>query len=105
MNSPRVQTESDMSDAEMWKAHHAESQAKREGNRNYGAQQLTAKGIAFESKNGGAHLIVRHAGRVLDFWPGTGRWIQRGTEAKHRGVASLIRFVKATRPDDEMRKP
>jgi len=68
-------------------------QEKRSANRQSSAEMLRGAGIAFEERNGGAHLIVE--GRV-DFWPGTGLWIQRGTNSKQRGVQALIRFIRAT---------
>ncbi len=67
------------------------SKLKRAANRQGSAEILTARGIEFESKNGGAHLIVRHNGKVADCWPGTGRWIFRGGAPSGRGVMNLLR--------------
>lgn len=53
--------------------------------------RLEAAGIQFESKNGGAHLVVSAAGLVVDFWPGTGLWVVRGTNERRRGVRHLIK--------------
>ena len=66
------------------------SQERRAGNRENSAAILRERGIAFEEKNDGAHLIVRHGGKVADFWPGTGKWRIRGVEAYKRGVFPLI---------------
>lgn len=66
------------------------SQTKRASNRESSAKMLVEAGIPFESKNGGAHLIV--AGKY-DFYPGTGLWIARGDSYRHRGVRSLISCV------------
>jgi hypothetical protein len=36
-----------------------------------------------DEKNGGEHLIVTaENGRIIDYWPGTKRWIARRTSAK-----------------------
>ncbi len=67
------------------------SKEKRSRNRDSSAKILLAVGIAFETKNAGAHLIVD--GRY-DFWPGTGKWIERGTNRKGRGVWRLIARMK-----------
>ena len=75
----------------MYRALREQSQMKRATNRNQSARLLTEAGIPFESKNGGAHLIV--AGRY-DFWPGTGLWMARGDKAKQRGVVKLVRRIK-----------
>lgn len=80
---------------EMFKDWAKVKQDKRARNRDASAALLTQAQIPFVVKNEGAHLIVD--GRI-DFWPGTGKWIQRGTSAHHRGVEGLIRFVRATAP-------
>ncbi len=70
-----------------------DSKAKRANNRASSAELLRKAGIAFESRNGGAHLIVSDARVIVDFWPGTGLWISRGGTRRGRGVRKLIRFV------------
>jgi hypothetical protein len=71
------------------------SQQKRASNRQQSAKMLTDAKVKFESRNGGAHLIVTAAdGLVADFWPGTGKWMQRGYPGSSRGVRSLLRFCK-----------
>ena len=76
---------------EMFNAWRKIRQEKRAQNRGSSADLLRAAGIPFESKNGGAHLIV--AGRY-DFWPGTGLWMARGERTKRRGVRKLIARLK-----------
>ncbi|MOA03684.1 hypothetical protein D3C78_1232040 [compost metagenome] len=70
-----------------------ESQERRERNRKSSAQVLADRGIAFMSKNGGAHLIVSHEGEVADFWPGTGKFAVRGGKSG-RGVFRLIEILE-----------
>lgn len=71
-----------------------ESRQKRASNRESSAKMLTAAGVAFETKNEGAHLIVTANGHTVDFWPGTGLWIERGTTKQKRGVRRLIAELK-----------
>jgi hypothetical protein len=52
---------------------------------------LRDRDIPFVVKNGGAHIIVN--GRI-DFWPGTGLWIERGGP-RGRGVKDLLRHIGA----------
>lgn len=73
------------------------SREKRADNREYSAAVLTRSGIVFESKNMDAHLIVLGGAKVIDFWPGTGLWIVRGSKEKRRGVRKLVEFVEAQR--------
>lgn len=81
----------EMSDGEMFRAWRKDKQAGREKNRNDSAQMLTDAGIAFEIKNGGAHLIVSGKRGIIDFWPGTGKYIARGAIAcRGRGVRNVI---------------
>jgi len=71
-----------------------ESIERRAKNRDGGADVLAKAGIQFESKNAGAHLIVRHAGKAFDFWPGTGKFIPREPKPKHgRGVFNLLKIL------------
>lgn len=82
-------TDDDLGDT--YRAMRKAGQEKRASNRYHSAAMLTRAGIAFESKNGGAHLIVE--GRY-DFWPGTGLWMARGDRAKRYGVKNLIRRLR-----------
>lgn len=78
----------DMSD--FWRDVRAAHQQKRANNRIDNAAMLLAAGLKFETKNFGAHLVVRALGRTVDFWPGTGLWIVRNTKLQGRGVQHLI---------------
>ena len=80
--------------AELWRDVRSESKARRARNRTGGAAALEAAGIDFETKNMGAHLIVSVGGVVVDFWPGTGKWVARGNSRKGRGVKSLVKWVQ-----------
>ena len=68
-------------------------QERRAANRQSSASLLESKGVGFESKNSGAHLIVRCGAKVADFWPGTGKYAVRnpaGVTYK-RGVFNLLK--------------
>jgi len=73
----------------------AQSQQKRANNRQSSAALLAGAGIQFDEHNDGAHLVVKpESGPLIDFWPGTGLWIERQLPRKHRrGVRSLISHV------------
>ena len=78
---------------EFSKAMKEQSQERRANNRESSAAILTNKGIPFESKNGGAHLIVN--GGEVDFWPGTGKWIFRQSRKQGRGVRQLLKALRS----------
>lgn len=73
-----------------WQAESAERRAK---NRQSSAEILAERGVQFEAKNMGAHLIVSHDGKVADFWPGTGKYIPRGGGRPGRGVFNLLKLL------------
>lgn len=75
---------------DMYKELQAASRVKRAANRQSSAQLLTDAGIDFDSKNGGAHLIIEADDNFIDFWPGTGLWKVRNDGRKGRGVKSLL---------------
>ena len=80
-----------------WRDVKAAGREKRAGNRDSSERLLREAGVPFESKNFGAHLIVRPAsGMVVDFWPGTGRWTVRGGNATEFGVRKLLEWCKTT---------
>jgi len=76
----------------------AESSERRAGNRESSASKLEALGVQFESKNLGAHLVVSHDGHVVDFWPGTGKYIPRKNGRPGRGVFNLMKYLGVCAP-------
>lgn len=86
----------EMEMGEMFSALRKQRQEKRAQNRQSSAAILAERGVAFEEKNNGAHLIVKHAGKTIDFWPGTGKWIDRAFAqhtGKGRGVHGMLRYL------------
>ena len=75
---------------EDFKAWKEQSKKKRASNRERSLELLGEKGISYKEKNGGAHLVVSGAKGVVDFWPGTGKWIARYGK-QGRGVFNLIK--------------
>lgn len=70
---------------------------KRASNRESGAALLTREAIPFEERNHGRHLLVNGGPLgVIDYWPGTGRWIARFTGKNGRGVKGLLRHIKTS---------
>lgn len=65
---------------------------KKRANQSSSTDLLRERGVEFESHNNGVHLVVRSAGKVIDFWPSTGKFIVRGGKTG-RGVFNLLRTV------------
>lgn len=68
-----------------------ESEERRAEHRKKAPMILTNAGVRYFVHNGGAHLVVEER---IDFWPGTGKWIDRESGRKGRGVFSLIKHVR-----------
>lgn len=65
------------------------SKKKRANNRQSSPEILKEHGIQFKTFNNGAHLVVYGRDGLIDFWPGTGKFITRSGE-KGRGVFNLL---------------
>lgn len=76
-----------------WKALRQARQEKRSSNQQQSTQLLRKNQIDFTAKNYGIHLII-HTTPVIDFYPSTGLWIERGTNIKRRGVRKLLNYLK-----------
>lgn len=84
---------------EYWRDVRSYRQDKRAANRRSSTRLLRDAGFVIEEKNAGAHLVVRHGDDVVDFWPGTGLWIDRATPGeRRRGVFSLVDHLKRKAP-------
>lgn len=83
-----------MSDeGEFWRDVREAGRQCRQRNRLYSPTILAERGIHFEVKNGGAHLIVTGRDCLIDFWPGTGKYIARDGR-KGRGVRNLMKLCE-----------
>lgn len=80
--------------SEMYAALNEQRKEKRAANRETTPALLEAKGVPFESKNGGAHLIVHTHTGLVDLWPGTGRWIVRSNKHRGFGVRKLFEYLR-----------
>jgi hypothetical protein len=56
---------------------------RRAENRATGPEALTAAGFLFDVKNAGTHLIVRTNRGLVDYWPGTEKWMVRGERTRN----------------------
>lgn len=85
---------------EMWNDHKAIMKVKKAKNEVDSTKLLEAKGICFDSKNFGNHLIIHPYGlqltekkEIIDFWPSTGTWMGRNGK-QGRGVRNLLKHIR-----------
>lgn len=86
---------------ELFKIMRERSQEKRSHNREQSAELLKNNGINFERKNYGSHLIILSTPKI-DFYPGTGLWRVRGENKNHRGVRSLLKYLRQMNHDSSI---
>lgn len=80
--------------AELYSAMRDESAKRRATNRENAPHVLKEQGIQFDECNRGAHLIVYGTNHMIDFWPGTGKWIARKSDCSGRGILNLVKAIK-----------
>jgi hypothetical protein len=57
------------------------------------AKTFATAGIIFESKNNGAHLLVKSVHGLIDFYPESGSWFIRQSKTHARGTQTLINYL------------
>lgn len=70
------------------------SKEKKASNQENSTKILQEKGVKFESKNWGNHLVVEGKKGLIDFWPSTGKFIPRCEGRKGRGVFNLLKLCE-----------
>lgn len=63
-------------------------------NKSHSTQLLISKGIKFDVKNNGLHLVVYDDKEIYDFYPSTGKYSARNSNKHGRGVRNLINRIK-----------
>lgn len=81
---------------DIFAGHREGSILKRARNRETSRRLLSDAGVSFTIHNDGAHLIVE---RRWDFWPGTGKWIDRRGGKYRRGVFLLLAAIHRTKAE------
>lgn len=72
------------------------SQERRSSYRDFAPGYLIENGIDFSTHNNGVHLMVNcGSSGIIDFCPGTGKWIERGGKTG-RGIKNLVKYIKQT---------
>lgn len=67
------------------------SKERKQSNQDRSTELLISKGVEFEIKNFGNHLIVEGRYCLIDFWPSTGKFIPRNNCSSGRGVFNLLK--------------
>ena len=57
-------------------------------------EELKRRGIVFTTHNEGAHPIVETNHGLVDYWPGTGKWVAR-EGARGYGLDGLLAYMGA----------
>lgn len=81
---------SDMID--MYRGMKVMDQERRADRREDALEHLKLHKINGTVNNGGAHLIIKHGDSVIDFWPGTDKFMVRGGKRQY-GINTLCKFL------------
>jgi hypothetical protein len=92
-NAPAQDDDDDMSAT--FRVMKEASQEKRRSNLDNSTKLLRERGITFDVYNDGMHLVIRSGERVFDFWPSTGKWIERASKVDGRGVFNLLKAIES----------
>lgn len=87
---------SQFDDDDVWaafKEHTRLQKEKKAVNREVSPQILKSEGIAFDKKSDTHYKVYGHM-LVVDFWPGTGLWIDIKNGIRRRGVRNLVKYIK-----------
>lgn len=93
-NAKREDDDDDMSAT--FRAMKEHSKQKKRSNLKSSTELLIERGIEFQSCNEGLQLVIRGAVHTWDFWPSTGKFVQRKTLKKGRGVFNLLKQIEAS---------
>ncbi len=77
---------------ETWAAYKEALGEKKEQNRIRSTDLLEEHKVPFKSLNGGNHLEVTGQAHTFDFWPTTGKFINRDTNTSGRGIFKLLKL-------------
>ena len=81
---------------EMWAAVKAQQREDKAALRAKSVAALERAGYSFSEHNDGLHLIIYRPYGTFDFWPTTGKWMQRGTKIKRHGLVALLMALKSS---------
>jgi hypothetical protein len=81
---------------EMWAAVKAQQREDKAVRRAESVAALKRAGYSFSEHNTGLHLIIYRPYSTFDFWPSTGKWMQRGTKVKRHGLVHLLTALKSS---------
>jgi hypothetical protein len=81
-------------ETEFWRGRRHRSQQIRAEKRDSAPALLHREKLSFAVRNEGTHYIVAGKHGSVDFWPGTGLWIDRATNQRGRGIRELARFCR-----------
>ena len=62
---------------------------------------LDNSNVIYKSKNGGAHLIIPFEDTFIDFWPSTGKYINRSGGRPGRGIFNLLKVLGIESPSSD----
>lgn len=78
---------------EVFNAMTERSKKKKASNLEFSTNELIKRGVQFESKNCGVHLVIESLDGLIDYWPSTGKFRLRSTGEYKRGLRRLLKHL------------
>jgi hypothetical protein len=78
---------------EMFNEWREDKKKKKASNLEFSTNELIKRGVSFESKNGGVHLVIESLDGLIDFWPSTGKFKVRASNEYKRGLRNLLKHL------------
>lgn len=94
MTETYQQTEDDnYTMGDLYRAKKKHSQAKKQSNKENSLQVLDTAGVEHTVQGNNTHVIIKHKGTTVDFYPTTGLWLVRVPSKRGRGVLKLLAYL------------
>lgn len=72
-----------------------DSEQRKDRNQANGIKTIASMGYEYELKNFNNHVVVKHKGVTVDYWPSTGKWIVRKKDKSGRGIKPLTNYLES----------
>lgn len=77
-----------------WTVQKEQARQKKIRNKEWSTNKLKQLEIPFSSHSNGVHLKIEYNGFLIDFWPSTGKFIDKKTGKHRRGIHNLLNLLR-----------
>lgn len=85
--------------SEYWESYKISRQEKKAYNQRESTKILKDFEIEFSSHNNEYHYMIPHKNTIIDFYPTTGKFWDKSTKHRGRGIMNLLLYMEKVEPD------